>query len=244
MGTEAILEKKTTFVLVHGAWHGGWCYKRVAAPLRARGHEVYTPTLTGLADRSHLLSAAVNLSTHITDIVNLLRWEELTDVVLCGHSYGGMVITGVVGLCPERIRSVVYLDAYLPEEGQSLIDTVPDEQLRGLLTAAARNGGISIPPFSAERFGVSNPRDRAWVDAQCTPQPWGTILEGVSGRGALERIGKRTYIYAEGYTSSSFTATYERLKVDPSWIVRTAPCGHDVMVDMPDLLVDLLLEAA
>ncbi len=236
------MDPKTTFVLVHGAWHGGWCYKRVAAPLRARGHEVYTPTLTGLADRSHLLSGAVNLSTHIADIVNLLRWEELTDVVLCGHSYSGMVITGVAGIVPERIRSVVYVDGYVPEEGQSGLDMMPEYYHKLFLASASKSGGLYLPPISPEVIAV-NPRDQAWVAAQCTAHPYASFVEAGTGRAAIDRLEKRMYIYASGWGTTPFTPIYERLKADPAWIVRTAPCGHDVMVDMPDLLVDLLLEA-
>lgn len=110
----------TNFVLVHGAWHGGWCWKRVARILRAKGHEVYTPSLTGLAERSHLVNRNVNLETHILDIVNLLQWEELSDVVLCGHSYGGQVITGAADRSADRIGALVYLDAFVPENGQCL----------------------------------------------------------------------------------------------------------------------------
>ena len=102
------------FVLVHGAWHGGWCYGRVAVILRSEGHRVYTPTLTGLADRSHLLSADIGLQTHIDDIVNLANWEDLDDIVLCGHSYGGIVITGVVEKLRERVKALVYLDSIVP----------------------------------------------------------------------------------------------------------------------------------
>ena len=109
-----------TFVLVHGAWHGSWCWKRVRTALHARGHEVFTPTLTGVAERSHLLSPDVNLSTHIQDVVNLMQWEELSDVVLCGHSYGGCVISGVADRMPSRLRALVYLDAFVLASGQSL----------------------------------------------------------------------------------------------------------------------------
>ncbi len=101
------------YVLVHGAWHGGWCWQRVRGSLQARGQEVFTPTLTGLADRSHLLSPEVNLETHITDVTNLILWEELSDVVLCGHSYGGAVISGVADRIPDRIGALVYLDAFV-----------------------------------------------------------------------------------------------------------------------------------
>src|ERR1700728_4589280 len=121
-----------TFVLVHGAWHGGWCWRRVTDRLTVKGHRVYTPTLTGVADRSHLLSESVNLSTHVTDVVNLIRWEEMTDIVLCGHSYGGMVVTGVADKMSERIAALVYLDAFVPESGQSMQDLRPRELPLGL----------------------------------------------------------------------------------------------------------------
>src|SRR6478736_3621992 len=117
-----------TFVLVHGAWRGSWCWKRVRNALQTRGHDVFTPTLTGIGERSHLLTPQVNLDTHIDDVVNLIKWEELSDVVLCGHSYGGCVISGVVDRIPERIRAVVYLDAFILENGQSLHDTLPAAQ--------------------------------------------------------------------------------------------------------------------
>src|ERR1700675_3292707 len=117
----------TSFVLVHGAWHGSWCWKRVRRSLQEKGHEVFTPTLTGVADRSHLLSREVNLETHITDVVNLIQWEELSDVVLCGHSYGGLVISGVADRIPDRIGALVYLDAFVLEDGQSLHDVLPPD---------------------------------------------------------------------------------------------------------------------
>jgi pimeloyl-ACP methyl ester carboxylesterase len=106
-----------TFVLVHGAWHGGWCYARVARLLRAAGHDVYTPTLTGVGERAHLAALSMTLTTHVRDIVNVLEYENLSDVILCGHSYGGMVITGVAAAAGERIRTLFYLDAFLPEDG-------------------------------------------------------------------------------------------------------------------------------
>jgi pimeloyl-ACP methyl ester carboxylesterase len=223
---------KATFVLVHGAWHGGWCWRRVADRLIAHGHRVYTPTLTGLADRSHLLSESVNLTTHVNDVANLLRWEELMGVVLCGHSYGGMVITGVADKVGERVASLVYLDAFVPESGQSMQDLRPRE-----LPA-----GIAMPPVSAETFRV-NERDRAWVDRQCTPQPVACITEKLALTGAYRAIRRKTYIRATAYPSPAFAPTYERCKNDPGWAAYEISCGHDVMVDMPDALTEML-EAA
>src|SRR5271155_1140249 len=156
-----------TFVLVHGAWHGSWCWKRVRHALQAQGHNVFTPTLTGVGERSHLLSPDVNLDTHITDVVNLIRWEELSDVVLCGHSYGGCVVTGVADRLPNRISAMGYLDAFNPEGGESLPDIRPDPKRIQLLEATAREGeGWMVPPIPAEAFNV-NAGDREWVNRQC-----------------------------------------------------------------------------
>src|SRR5438876_10673071 len=126
----------STFVLIHGAWHGSWCWKRVRKMLQDLGHQVFTPTLTGLGERSHLLSPSVNLDTHILDVVNLIRWEELSDVVLCGHSYGGCVISGVADRIPARIRSLVYLDAFVLDDGESLAQHVPAAMYSQLIDGA------------------------------------------------------------------------------------------------------------
>jgi pimeloyl-ACP methyl ester carboxylesterase len=118
-------DTSTTFVLVHGAWSGGWCYARVAALLRSRGHTAFTPTLTGQGERAHLSSGAVNLSTHIEDVLGVFRFERLDNVVLAGHSHGGMVVTGVADRIAEKIKALAYLDAFVPEDGQSLFDVIP-----------------------------------------------------------------------------------------------------------------------
>src|SRR5437762_1451253 len=130
----------STYILVHGAWHGSWCWKRVRKSLQARGHDVFTPTLTGVGERSHLLSPQVNLDTHIDDVVNLIQWEELSDVVLCGHSYGGAVISGVADRVPDRLRTLVYLDAFVLEDGQSLHDTLPPPQRQLQIELAQQHG--------------------------------------------------------------------------------------------------------
>src|SRR5262245_35158330 len=109
-----------TFVLVHGAWHGGWCWRRVTDLLEKKGHKVFTPTMTGLGERSHLIDPKINLATHITDIVNVIKWEGLKDIVLVGHSYGGSVVSGVAEQAGDAIGSIVFLDAFLPENGDSL----------------------------------------------------------------------------------------------------------------------------
>src|SRR5437762_6823714 len=146
----------TSFVLTHGAWHGSWCWKRVRRLLQAQGHDVFTPTLTGVGERSHLLSRDVNLETHIDDVTNVIRWEELSDVVLCGHSYGGAVISGVADRVPNRIGALVYLDAFVLENGQSLHDTLPPAQRTLQIELAGRHGdGWKVPPIPGEVFNVN-----------------------------------------------------------------------------------------
>ncbi len=231
-----------TFVLVHGAWHGGWCYARVAELLRARGARVFTPTLTGLGERVHLASTAITLTTHVADVVNVLRYEDLNGVVLLGHSYGGMVISGVVEAVPERIAALVFLDAFIPESGQWLLDLVPGSQRARQLEAAAANGGF-IPPIPAANFGV-NEADRAYVDAQCVPQPLETMREPMVLTGARERVAHKTYLRAGTYRSHPFDAARDRCLGAPDWVVETIPSGHDVMLDAPAELAAALLAAA
>jgi pimeloyl-ACP methyl ester carboxylesterase len=166
-----------TFVLVHGAFHGGWCWRDVAARLRASGHVVFAPTLTGLGERSHLAAPAVDLSTHVRDVVNLLEWEELGELVLVGHSYGGMVITGVADRRPERLAALIYLDALVPQDGQCALDLQPPERRASILEEVAAIGGWLWPPRTAAFYGVRDQRRQAWVDDRCTPQPFHTLLE-------------------------------------------------------------------
>jgi len=231
-----------TFVLVHGAWHGGWCWRRVADLLERQGHKVFTPTLTGLGERSHLMRAGIDVSTHVTDVVNVMKWEGLADVILCGHSYGGMVISGVAEEMASAIRSIVFLDAFVPQNGEAVAN-LTGPAVQDALRAGQQKGDIGIPPRPAEAFGV-NPADRAWVDANCVPQPIGTFTEAMTITGARERIGKKAYIRAASYANPGFDKALARLKADPSWRTYGVPCGHDVMVDMPERLTEILLEMA
>jgi pimeloyl-ACP methyl ester carboxylesterase len=232
----------TTFVLVHGAWHGGWCYKRVARLLRQAGHEVYTPTLTGLGERAHLMNRTIDLDTHVQDIVGVIRCEELSDVVLCGHSYGGMVITGVADQLAEKTRSLVYLDAFVPENGKSLFDYLPAEQSENMRTDAAQNGeGYKITPIPAAAFAV-NAKDAAWVDAMCVKQPLATFERKLALSG--KQMPKRVYILADGWGPSPFQQFGARFKDDRTWQFVSLDCGHDVMLDRPQELAAALIAAA
>jgi pimeloyl-ACP methyl ester carboxylesterase len=230
------------FVLVHGAWHGGWCWRRVSDLLERGGHKVFAPTMTGLGERSHLLDGKINVSTHVTDIVNVMKWENLTNVVLVGHSYGGFVISGVAEKMQGAIASLVYLDAFVPQSGDSLAE-LASPRVRENIQAAVQKGDPSMPAPKAAFFQV-NEKDRAWVDEKCTPHPVGTFSEQLVLTGARERVAHKTYIRAKGYATPAFDAIQAKLKNDPTWRVHEMPCGHDAMVDMPERLVELLLEAS
>jgi pimeloyl-ACP methyl ester carboxylesterase len=232
---------KTTYVLVHGAWHGSWCWKRVRKSLEDAGHQVFTPTLTGVGERSHLNSAAVDLTTHIADVVNLLRWEDLSDVILCGHSYGGFVISGVADRVPQQIRSLVYLDAFVPEDGECLLDLLTPELAQQMrLLAQTAGAGWNIPPIPAERFNI-NSTDAAWVNAQCTSQSIASFEERIRLNRSLTHHA--THILATGWDDSPFGDSHERAKAK-RWATRTIDCGHEVMLDRPIELTDMLLEFA
>jgi pimeloyl-ACP methyl ester carboxylesterase len=233
----------STYVLVHGAWHGSWCWKRVRRALQDRGHDVFTPTLTGVGERSHLLSPQVDLETHINDVVNCIQWEELSDAVLCGHSYGGCVIRGAADRIAGRVGALVYLDAFVPEMGQSLHDSLPAEMRDGQLALAKTVGeGWKVPPIPAEVFNV-NAQDRGWVDRQCTFQSLATFRQPLRLTGAIDRIKNITFILAGGWGPSPFPAFYEKAKTN-GWKTLTINCGHDVMLDEPGQLTEALLSAA
>ena len=233
-----------TFVLVHGAWHGSWCWKRVRKALQAQGHDVFTPTLTGVGERSHLLSPHVNLETHILDVENLLRWEDLSDVVLCGHSYGGCVIGGVADRVPERIRTLVYLDAFVLESNENLVQHIPEAEHKHMVDAAQSGGdGWKVSPIPAEVFNV-NAADCEWVNRQCTVQGLSTFEQRIPLSGRARTIANVTYVLATGFVDGSpFPPFYEKAKAR-GWKTTTVPCGHDVMLDLPDELTRILLDAA
>jgi pimeloyl-ACP methyl ester carboxylesterase len=232
-----------TFVLVHGAWSGGWCYFKVAERLRALGHRVFAPTLTGQGERSHLSSGAINLSTHITDVLNVFHYEKLNDVVLAGHSYGGMVITGVGDRIAERIRALVYLDAFLPEDGQSLFDINVPANTQRFMQNAGTIGGLAVPPPPAAFFNV-NAADAPRVDELATPFPIGCFVEKLKLTGKHKAIEKHVYVHSTVLPRESpFRPFYERVKDDPAWSAHTLACGHDAMLDMPDDVTAILLGA-
>jgi pimeloyl-ACP methyl ester carboxylesterase len=229
-----------TFVLVHGAWHGAWCWKRVAKLLRAKGHDVYVPTLTGVGERTHLAGPDVSLDTHIMDVVNEIKWQELSNVVLVGHSYGGMVVSGVAEKMEKQIASLVMLDAFVSDSGQSLVDMQPPAAAE-MFNALAAKGEWRVPARPAAMFHV-NEKDQAWVDAMCVPHPIKCFTQKLTLTGARDRIAKKSYIRAS-QPSEPFDFSKAKTR-DAGWKIYDVPCGHDVMVDMPDRLTEILLEVA
>lgn len=182
----AAQQTKHTYVLVHGAWGGGWAYRKVDSLLTAAGHRVYRPTLTGLGERVHLGTPDVGLGTHVTDIANVLLFEDLRNVVLVGHSYGGMVVTGVADRMPERIRHLVFIDALLPEDGESLVTAGRGTKLEGFARRSvdSAQGGFIVPSWV--RRGAPRPTD--------VRQPVRTFTEPVSFRNPAARRLPGTYI--------------------------------------------------
>lgn len=228
-----------TFVLVHGAWHGGWCWRRVAPLVRAAGHEVFTPTLTGLGERSHLANANIDLHTHVQDVVHVLEFEDLSDVILVGHSYGGMVITGVSEQAAHRLQHLVYLDAFVPRHGQALLDLV-SPQFREAVQAQA-TGGL-MPPFPVREYGVFAEDDVQWVEPKLAPHPLQTIATPVSLTNPAALALPKTYVYCNNPAMGFFEAFAERTRSEQGWRYRELATGHDAMVTMPRELTTLLLE--
>jgi pimeloyl-ACP methyl ester carboxylesterase len=229
-------------VLVHGTWHGGWCWRRVADALERKGHKVYAPSLTGLGDRAHLLTKDVNLTTHVSDVVDLVKWEDLKDIVLVGHSSAGFVITEAAEHIGASVASIVYLDAFVPEPGDNLISLANPGPRKALEDAVAR-GDLVAKPVPAAAFKV-NEKDRAWVDAKCTPHPLAAVVEKTTASGAREKIARKSYIRATLFESPVFDRTLAKMKTTSGWKTYEVPSGHDVMIDMPERLVEILLEVA
>jgi pimeloyl-ACP methyl ester carboxylesterase len=228
-----------TYVLVHGAWHGGWCWAKVARLLRDAGHEVYTPTLTGLGERAHLARPEVDLETHIQDVVAMLEAEELRQVTLVGHSYGGMVITGVAARTSGRIGHLVYLDAFVPEAGKSLLDYVGEGAGAMREAAVAHGEGWKLPSFPPERFGVTSQRDTEWLTKHLVPQPLRTFEQALPAAGG-EKL-KRTYVYCSKPAMGAFDQFAERLRDDRKWTFHDVKTGHDAMVTAPGEIAKILM---
>ena len=236
-----------TFVLVHGAWHGGWCWRRVRDLLTARGQRIFAPSLTGVGDRAHLFSKHVSLATHIADIVSLVETEELSDLVVVGHSYAGFVISGVADVLRDRVSHYIYLDAGVPEDmstGASFswsdADT-PAQRKARLKSARERGNGVALPAPPPRAFAVTHPPDAAWLRRRLRPMPLQTYV----GRVAFRKRGsdglRRTYIAATTPPYAPLAAIHERIRADETWSFTTIDTGHDAMVTAPAELASLLM---
>lgn len=239
---------KPTFVLVHGGRHGGWSWKRVADGLRARGHEVHTPTLTGLGDRAHLATPEVGLDTHVQDLVALFEYEDLSDVVLVMHSYGGMVGSGAMEKIGARVKSVVFLDAVMPRSGESVLDLQPagrEERIRG--TVEREGDGWLVPASDASYWGITDPDDLAWVNPRITAQPFKTYTDKL---GQVTRIWETPTVFilcqnAAGEAHIDATRPLERSRAeDPHFELWTLVASHDSMVTHTEPVTRMLVEAA
>lgn len=231
----------STYVLMHGAFHGGWCWRRVADRLVAAGHRVYAPTLTGLGERAHLLTASVDLETHIQDVAGVLEVEELNGVILVGHSYGGIPVTAVADRMPKRIARLVLLDAVVLADGESWSSIHPPEVVERFVAGAIeRHGGLAIPVPDVAAFGITNEDDRRWVSPRLTPHPLATYRQPLK---LLRPVGggiDKEYIAC---ASTALPSMKARLHAGEGWKITEFSAGHDAMISAPGGLTRLLLRA-
>lgn len=232
-----------TFVLLHGAFHGGWCWRAVAAALRAAGHSVFTPTLTGLGERRHLMSATLTIDSFVADITNLIEAEDLSDVTLVGHSFGGAVISGVADRMPERLRRLVYLDAVTPLAGKSLFEMMPERERAARMAALARlpDGQTQVPPPGAEHFGIEDIVQAAWVGSRLTPHPTGGYTSPVVLRNPIANGVPAAYIRCTAPVFPINDPCAAFAAAQPGWQYREIATGHNAMISAPAELARLLL---
>ena len=227
----------SAYVLVHGAWHGGWCWRYVRPFLK--GHEIFAPSLTGLGERRHLARLDIDLDTHIADIVSILEMEDLRDVVLVGHSYGGMVITGAADRAHERIKRLVYLDAFVPENGKCTLDYVVPERAARMREEGERVGSVTAPPLSL--WGLTKPEHIEFVKPREVRHPYRTMAQPIkiSNPEALKRLA-RTFVYCSSPATGSFDAFAAKYRNDPAWKFFELKTGHDAMILMPERVAEIL----
>lgn len=242
-----------TFVLVPGGYHGAWCWKRVTDRLRAQGHNVFPLTLTGLADRAHLMSPSINLETHIADVLGVLMWEDLRDVILVGHSYGGMVITGVADRAPDRLARVVYFDALWPTDGQSVHDAlgISPSQSRVATQADPANPPLLPRRFEvAKQMGAATPEDIAWLASKLTPQPPATLTQPLKLKNAgitvpvlFVSCRKPVTGSATGGVEMAYNRAKQLAAKNPAVRTATLQAPHDAMITHPDEVAKVLLRS-
>jgi pimeloyl-ACP methyl ester carboxylesterase len=239
-------KKRPPYVLVHGAWHGGWCWGKVAERLRAAGHRVFTPTLTGLGDRAHLIAPHVGLATYAEDVISTLEMEDLSDVVLVGHSFGGAVISGVADARADRVRRLVFLDSFLLQSGQSPFSQLPPEMIEARKAGAIKTSGpfgetLAMPPPPPSVFGITDAEDAAWVASRLKPHPIKSYEDTLELKRPLGAGRPTTYIACTNPTYQVIAPTRQWVKAQPDWIYWELETGHDAMILAPDALTEMLL---
>lgn len=229
-----------TFVLVHGAFHGGWCWPRVAARLRADGHRVLTPTLTGLGERAHLLTADVGLETMIRDVEAVLDYEELDDAVLVGHSFGAHVALGVADRARDRLGRLVLLDGLVVDAGHAGLDVLAPEVAAARVEQARRHdGGLSIPVPPAAAFGLTDVGDLAWVGRRLTPHPLRSYTDPLVLRHPLGNGLDVTYLRCIDPPYPAIAAGLDVVR-RAGWACRDLATGHDAMISAPEAVAAAL----
>jgi pimeloyl-ACP methyl ester carboxylesterase len=230
----------TTFVLVHGAWHGGWSWQLVSQQLEAAGHRAITPTLTGLGERAHLISPQVNLATHVEDVAAVLRYEDLRDVVLVGHSYAGLVITGAGAREFDRVAQLIYYDAFLPDDGQSALDLLPPHVARHFTESAEQHGaGWLMPRRPLEALGVRSPTAKAWLEPRLVPHPLATYSDKLWFDLRVRQLPS-SYISCTDW--AAVFAPYAEKAGRLGWPVREITADHEALATAPHLLASVILE--
>lgn len=233
-----------TYVLVHGAYHGAWCWKDVATRLRAAGHTVYTPTWTGLGERSHLLKFKPTLETFIEDVAQVIRYEDLHDVVLVGHSFAGSVVSALADRMPERLRHLVYLDALVLRAGESSASRSPERAAAYRERALTAGDGIGIPPGPPEHFGITDAQQAAWVQAKLTPHPLQAYYDPLQLRHPLGNGLPATYIACSEPYFASTVLSRGIAQAMPGWRYLEIPTAHDAMLLLPRELAEMLAAMA
>ena len=234
------LSHRKTYVLVHGAYHGAWCWKKVATRLRAMDHTVYTPTLTGLGERAHLLRFRPSLDTFIEDVAQVIRYEELDDVILVGHSFGGSTVSGVADRMPERLRHLVYLDALVLQNGQSCA-TLNPSRIEAYRQRARNGDGIGVPPRdNARAYGITDPEMGRWLLTKLTPQPLQAYYDTLMLKHSLGNGVPASYIACTKPYFDGTAKAREFAKTVSGWNFVEIPTGHDAMLLIPDELSEML----
>jgi pimeloyl-ACP methyl ester carboxylesterase len=231
-------------ILLHGGWHGGWWWRLVADQLAAAGHRVYTPTLTGLGERAHLFTPELGIDTHVKDLQAVIQFERLYDVVLVGHSYGGVITTLVADADPERIAALVYVDAMVPEDGCSDWDRFPKERREAMRVHAASLGGDRVPVPDPALWRVEDPVHLEWLHDCCTPHPLRPIQQAPSLTSRWLQVKHKLYILASDRPDPRFAGFHRRFSSEPSWETAEIHGGHELMLSHPDELSSLVLAAA